>query len=101
MKKTLAGLCSTCSGKPGTVIELLIREKRAEITAGPFVPPRIKIIERRTNRILKISFTPKSRVMEDDRAIVGVTSYAQDQLVEVVFVELPEGKLRPEMLLPL
>ena len=28
--------------------------------------------------------------MEDDRAIVGVTSYAQDQLVEVVFVELPE-----------
>lgn len=28
--------------------------------------------------------------VEDDRAIVGVTSYAQDQLVEVVFVELPE-----------
>ena len=27
---------------------------------------------------------------EDERAIVGVTSYAQDQLVEVVFVELPE-----------
>lgn len=28
--------------------------------------------------------------VEDHRAIVGVTSYAQDQLVEVVFVELPE-----------
>ena len=39
--------------KPGTVIELLIREKvRAEITAGPFVPtPNKKIIERRTNRV--------------------------------------------------
>jgi len=28
--------------------------------------------------------------VEDHRAMVGVTSYAQDQLVEVVFVELPE-----------
>ncbi len=28
--------------------------------------------------------------VEDHQAIVGVTSYAQDQLVEVVFVELPE-----------
>jgi len=28
--------------------------------------------------------------VKDHQAIVGVTSYAQDQLVEVVFVELPE-----------
>ena len=34
--------------------------------------------------------SPEWVKVEDDRAIVGVTSYAQDQLVEVVFVELPE-----------
>lgn len=30
------------------------------------------------------------RVEEDDVAVVGITDYAQDQLGELVFVELPE-----------
>ena len=30
------------------------------------------------------------RVEEDDRAVVGITDFAQDELGEVVFVELPE-----------
>ena len=30
------------------------------------------------------------RIEEDDVAVVGITDYAQDQLGEVVFVELPE-----------
>ncbi len=30
------------------------------------------------------------RVEDDDSAVVGVTDYAQDQLGELVFVELPE-----------
>ena len=30
------------------------------------------------------------RIEEDDAAVVGITDYAQDQLGELVFVELPE-----------
>ena len=30
------------------------------------------------------------RIEDDDGAVVGITDYAQDQLGELVFVELPE-----------
>ena len=74
-------------------VEVRGRGQAARVVKTPFHPPRVKRKEKvKATYPAELRYTREHEwaKVEGKRARVGITHYAQDQLGDVVFVELPK-----------
>ena len=93
------GYVATPHAEPGTALHLIVRGKAqpAKVAKTPLHATPLQALTRPRRRRLDPCprpATPKDHEyirIDGDTGIVGITDYAQSQLGDVVYVELPEA----------